>query len=74
VLYAGWATPKTVKNRLHLDLTTSAEDRSAEIARLLALGARQTDVGQTGQESWDVLADPEDNEFCVGRPKVTLVT
>jgi len=40
VLYAGWATPKTVKNRLHLDLTTSAEDRSAEIARLLALGAR----------------------------------
>jgi len=68
------ATPKTVKNRLHLDLTTSAEDRSAEIARLLALGARQTDVGQTGQESWDVLADPEDNEFCVVRPKVTLVT
>ena len=31
--------PKTVKNRLHLDLTTSAADRDAEIARLLALGA-----------------------------------
>src|SRR3954452_12383873 len=67
------ATPKTTKNRLHLDLTTSADDRDAEIARLLALGARRADVGQTGQESWDVLADPEGNEFCVVRPKVTLI-
>jgi predicted enzyme related to lactoylglutathione lyase len=65
--------PKTVKNRLHLDLTTSAADRDAEIARLLALGARPADVGQTGEESWTVLADPEGNEFCVVRPKSTLV-
>ena len=65
--------PKTVKNRLHLDLTTSAADRDAEIARLLALGARHADVGQTGDESWTVLADPEGNEFCVVRPKTTLV-
>ena len=64
---------KTVKNRLHLDLTTAAEDRDAEIARLLALGARRVDVGQTGEESWTVLADPEGNEFCVVRPKATLV-
>jgi len=33
------AEPKTVKNRVHLDITTSAEDRDAEIERLLALGA-----------------------------------
>ena len=65
--------PKTVKNRLHLDLTTSASDRDAEIDRLLALGARHADVGQTGDESWTVLADPEGNEFCVVRPKTTLV-
>ena len=65
---------KTVKNRLHLDLTTSADDRDGEIARLLALGARRVDVGQTGDESWDVLADPEGNEFCVVRPKTTLVS
>jgi predicted enzyme related to lactoylglutathione lyase len=65
--------PKTVKNRLHLDLTTSAADRDAEIDRLLALGARYADVGQTGDESWTVLADPEGNEFCVVRPKSTLV-
>jgi hypothetical protein len=67
-------TSKTVKNRVHLDLTTTADDREAEIERLLGLGARRVDVGQTGQESWDVLADPEGNEFCVVRPKTTLVS
>ncbi|HEY9244360.1 MAG TPA: VOC family protein [Streptosporangiaceae bacterium] len=64
---------KTVKNRVHLDLTTSAADRDAEIERLLSLGARRVDIGQTGQESWTVLADPEGNEFCVIRPKETLI-
>ena len=64
---------KTVKNRVHLDLTTSADDREQEIARLLALGARRVDIGQTGAESWTVLADPEGNEFCVVRPKETLI-
>lgn len=64
---------KTVKNRVHLDLTTSVADRDAEISRLLTLGARRVDIGQTGQESWTVLADPEGNEFCVVRPKETLI-
>jgi predicted enzyme related to lactoylglutathione lyase len=64
---------KTVKNRLHLDITTGADDRDAEIERLLGLGAQRVDVGQTGQESWTVLADPEGNEFCVIRPKQTLI-
>ncbi|MEU3709211.1 VOC family protein [Streptomyces catenulae] len=64
---------KTGKNRLHLDLTTTAEDREDEIARVLALGARRVDVGQRGDESWTVLADPEGNEFCVVRPKRTLI-
>ena len=65
---------KTVKNRVHLDITTAAEDRDQEIERLLALGARRADIGQTGAESWTVLADPEGNEFCVIRPKKTLIT
>jgi len=65
--------PKTVKNRAHLDLTTSAADRDHEIGRLLALGARRADIGQAGAESWTVLADPEGNEFCVVRPKETLI-
>ena len=62
---------KTIKNRVHLDLTTGADDRDAEIERLLRLGARRVNIGQTGEESWTVLADPEGNEFCVVRPKST---
>jgi predicted enzyme related to lactoylglutathione lyase len=65
--------PKTVKNRVHVDLTSNAADRDQEIDRLLALGARRVDIGQTGAESWTVLADPEGNEFCVVRPKETLI-
>ncbi len=42
------ADPKTVKNRVHLDLTSSAADRDQEIDRLLALGTRRVDIGQTG--------------------------
>jgi predicted enzyme related to lactoylglutathione lyase len=66
--------PKSAKNRLHLDLTTAAADRDAEIDRLIALGATHVDIGQTGKESWTVLADPEGNEFCVVRPKASLVS
>jgi hypothetical protein len=52
--------PKTVKYRVHIDLTSSAADRDQEIDRLLALGARRVDIGQAGAESWTVLADPEE--------------
>ncbi|WP_030801205.1 VOC family protein, partial [Streptomyces sp. NRRL F-3273] len=41
------------------------DDRDAEVERLLALGARHTDIGQRRDEPWVVLADPEGNEFCV---------
>ncbi|MBA3287894.1 MAG: VOC family protein [Acidimicrobiia bacterium] len=64
---------KTVKNRVHLDLNPSAQDREAEIERIMALGARRVDIGQTGTESWTVLADPEGNEFCILRAKTTLL-
>ena len=60
----GVPEPKAVKNRLHIDLNPSGCDQAAELERLLALGARPTDVGQ-GDESWVVLADPEGNEFCL---------
>jgi catechol-2,3-dioxygenase len=65
--------PTTVNSRVHLDLTSSAADRDQEIDRLLALRARRAGIGQTGAESWTVLADPEGNEFCVVRPKDTLI-
>jgi predicted enzyme related to lactoylglutathione lyase len=54
------------KNRLHLDLRP--DDQAAEVARLESLGARRTSVGQTQEASWVVMADPEDNEFCVLQP------
>ncbi|NEB78518.1 VOC family protein [Streptomyces sp. SID14478] len=62
---------KTVKNRLHIDL--SPDDRDAEVDRILALGARRADVGQGDDVTWVTLADPEGNEFCVLRPKKTLL-
>jgi len=56
---------KTVKNRLHLDVSPADREQDDEVRRLLGLGAQHADVGQTGDESWIVLADPEGNEFCV---------
>ena len=49
----------------HMSEQPTTQDRDAEIAALLARGATRVDVGQTGAESWTVLADPEGNEFCV---------
>ncbi len=57
---------KSVKNRLHIDVSPIDRGRDEEVERLLALGARHVDIGQ-GQQSWVVLADPEGNEFCVLR-------
>ncbi|MEJ1198410.1 MULTISPECIES: VOC family protein [unclassified Streptomyces] len=56
---------KTVKNRLHIDVNPTDREQDEEVRRLLGLGARHVDVGQTGDESWVTLADPEGNEFCV---------
>jgi hypothetical protein len=51
--------PKTVKNRVHLDLR--AADVDEETARLVELGA--TELARL--EGWVTLADPEGNEFDV---------
>ena len=61
--------PKTVQNRMHLDLTSrSLEDQQRIVARALELGGRHVDVGQRPEEEHVVLADPEGNEFCVIEP------
>lgn len=65
LVFLGVPEPKQAKGRLHLDLRPA--DQRAEIDRVSALGAARTEVGQTGDESWVVLADPEGNEFCVLR-------
>ncbi|MFE8942474.1 VOC family protein [Streptomyces sp. NPDC003233] len=57
--------PKTVKNRLHLDLHAGPERRAAEVARLEGLGARVVrEVKEPGGQ-WLVMTDPEGNEFCL---------
>ncbi|MEV4752313.1 VOC family protein [Streptosporangium sp. NPDC049248] len=63
-------TPRTGRLRLHIDVNATDRDQDAELERLLALGARPVDIGQTGTESWHVLADPEGNEFCLLRARL----
>lgn len=53
------AERKTLKNRVHLDVT--APDRRREVERLIALGASI----KREAEGYTVLRDPEGNEFCV---------
>ena len=62
--------PARAKSRLHIDVNATDRDQEAELERLLRLGARPADVGQTGEESWHVLADPEGNEFCLLRARL----
>jgi hypothetical protein len=57
--------PTPGKLRWHIDVNPTDRDQDAELERLLALGAVPADVGQTGDEEWHVLADPEGNEFCL---------
>jgi predicted enzyme related to lactoylglutathione lyase len=52
---------------LHLDLT--ANDRAAEVQRLLALGASEAgSVEMANGWTWTVMTDPAGNEFCVTDP------
>lgn len=64
---------RTTKNRVHPDLIPDGdadddEARPREVARALDLGATRADIGQ-GDVTWDVLADPDGNEFCILRPR-----
>jgi hypothetical protein len=57
--------PKTVKNRVHLDVRFGADRVEEELARLTARGARFLHRGRQGPHSWVTVADPEGNEFCI---------
>jgi Glyoxalase-like domain len=68
------STERVVKNRLHLDVAPHlGDDQEGEVARLVAVGARPAEVGQSAAErgdvTWVVLTDPEGNEFCVLSPR-----
>jgi hypothetical protein len=70
LVFARVAEPTPGKVRLHIDVNSTDRDQDAELQRLLGLGATPADVGQTGEESWHVLADPEGNVFCLLRRRL----
>ncbi|MFD7552535.1 VOC family protein [Streptomyces sp. NPDC059816] len=57
--------PKTVKNRLHIDVHTPSGERATEEARLIALGASVLHRVTEPAGGWVLMADPEGNEFCL---------
>jgi catechol 2,3-dioxygenase-like lactoylglutathione lyase family enzyme len=59
------ADPKQGKNRLHLDV--HATDVAGATGEALALGATLADDVYDGGR-WQVLRDPEGNEFCLLPP------
>jgi predicted enzyme related to lactoylglutathione lyase len=57
--------PKLGENRLHLDLTPTADsDATTEVARLVSFGASLVNGGD-GDADGVGLTDPDGNEFCV---------
>jgi Glyoxalase-like domain len=66
--------PKSVKNRVHLDIRTGGPDVQGEerrkaidtrVKELLAIGATFLGPVEEMDQYWVVLQDPEGNEFCV---------
>lgn len=56
--------PTPGKNKVHLDL--HADDKEAEVARVVAAGATEVERNSFGPEfEWVVLTDPEGNAFCI---------
>jgi hypothetical protein len=70
LVFAPVPDPTPGKVRMHIDLNATDRDQGDELERLLGLGATRADVGQTGEESWHVLADPEGNQFCLLRRRL----
>ncbi len=65
IIFQGVDEPKTVKNRIHLDI--QIDDIQTEASRLVDLGASrlQDEPFVEHGTSWILMADPEGNEFCV---------
>ncbi|TDD12704.1 VOC family protein [Nonomuraea deserti] len=65
VLFQLVAEPKTVKNRLHLDVRVGADNIEPVVERLTAKGAKVLHRGRQGPNWWITIADPEGNELCI---------
>jgi hypothetical protein len=75
ILFQRVPEPKTVKNRVHLDVNIGGEHGTPNdvrrqrvdtaVERLVALGATKLCPFDQHSEYWVVMQDPEGNEFCL---------
>ena len=65
MLFQAVPEPKTVKNRMHVDLSVGSDARDAEVVRLEGLGATVLARVDADGSNHVTMADPEGNEFDV---------
>jgi catechol 2,3-dioxygenase-like lactoylglutathione lyase family enzyme len=66
---------KSIKNRVHLDVSPTNSTRDAEVERLVNLGAAIFDDRRRPDgRGWVVMQDPEGNELCVERSESESAT
>jgi Glyoxalase-like domain len=56
---------KNAKNRVHLDIHVDADQKTAEVERLIGLGAQLIGTHSDRGPTTYVMRDPEGNEFCL---------
>lgn len=55
--------PTPGRRRLHLD--TKVDDLARATEKILELGGAQVETHTIGDFTWQVMADPDGNEFCI---------
>lgn len=65
VLFQLVPEPKTVKNRMHLDVRVGPENIETVLEAVQARGGTFLHRASQGPHSWVTVADPEGNEFCI---------
>ena len=65
ILFQPVPEPKTVKDRIHLDVRLEGRDKDEARAALEKRGASFLYEASQGPHTWYTMADPEGNEFCI---------
>lgn len=65
VLFQLVPEPKTVKNRMHLDVRVGKDNIERVLEQVQVRGATFLHRASQGPNSWVTVADPEGNEFCI---------
>lgn len=65
ILFQPAPEEKTIKNRMHWDVSTGGRDKDEIRRELQSRGATFLWTARQGTHSWHTMADPEGNEFCV---------